>query len=219
MRTLQLWTVIGLMSLTAALVQAHGDVDREPISKPLNELPQSIDALQSSDVPLDQEVLDVLGKGVFLNRIYRANATALAQGSFPFELGLFIGYFPTQRTGQAIHSPQNCLPGAGWVFESSGLTARRDPSGHTLQVGEYIISNGTGKDEVLYWYRSHGRTMASDYVAKLYTLLDSIRYNRTDAALIRIVVPVTQDGVQAAHRRAVHFAEQLSPILPAYIPD
>ena len=34
-------------------------------------------------------------------------------------VSLFIGYFPTQRTGQSIHSPQNCLPGAGWTFASS----------------------------------------------------------------------------------------------------
>jgi EpsI family protein len=216
MKMYRLWTVLGLMTLTAALVQARGDVDREPVSQPLNQLPQTIGPWQmSQDIPLDQEVLDVLGKGVFLNRVYRQDSASPS----PAELGLFIGYFPTQRTGQAIHSPQNCLPGAGWTFESSGVTSLNTPSGQTLQVGEYIIANGSSKDEVLYWYRSHGRTMASDYVAKLYTLLDSIRYNRTDAALIRVVVPITQDGQQAAHDRAVHFAEQLSPFLPAYIPD
>lgn len=223
MKMLRLWTVLGLMILTAALVQARGDVDFEPSSQPLSQLPLAIGPWQGTEVPLDQEVLDVLGKGSFLNRIYRGAPNTLPDtglaGATPGELQLFIGYFPTQRTGQAIHSPQNCLPGAGWVFESSGLANLHGPAGQTLQVGEYIISNGIDKDEVLYWYRSHGRTMASDYVAKLYTLLDSIRYNRTDAALVRIVVPVSRDGREAAHDRAITFAEQLSPLLPAYIPD
>jgi EpsI family protein len=219
MKMLRLWTVLGLLTMAAVIVQARGDVDREPVSVPLDQFPQTIGPWQGTEVPLDAEVLDVLGKGFFLNRVFTASAGADLPGSSPGVLQLFIGYFPTQRTGQAIHSPQNCLPGAGWIFETSGVTNLKGPSGQALQVGEYIISNGSAREEVLYWYRSHGRTMASDYVAKLYTLLDSIRYDRTDAALVRVVVPITQDGPQVAHERAIHFAEQLSPILPAYIPD
>ncbi len=211
-------TVVALMALTWTLMRARGDVDRVPPSVPLNQMPQTLGPWKSTDVPLTADVLEILGKGVFLNRIYRPTDPALASASN--EVGLFIGYFPTQRTGQAIHSPQNCLPGSGWVFESSGVTTLKTPAGQPFQVGEYLISNGTSKDEVLYWYRSHGRSMASDYVAKLYTLVDSIRYNRTDAALIRVVVPLASGATrQAAHDRAVDFAQQLSPLLPAYIPD
>ena len=87
-------------------------------------------------------------------------------------------------------------------------------------MGEYLISNGVATQEVLYWYRVHGRSIASDYTAKAYTLADSIRYSRTDAALIRVITPVEQgeDRMQA-HRRAVDFANQIIPLLPAYIPD
>jgi EpsI family protein len=106
------------------------------------------------------------------------------------------------------------------VFESSGVTDITDRTGKTIQVGDYLISDGTSKAEVLYWYRSHGRNIASDYTAKFYTLLDSMRLNRTDAALVRIVVPLRgpNDKV-AAHARAVWFAEQITPLLPAYVPD
>ena len=57
-------------------------------------------------------------------------------------ISLFIGYFASQRTGQTMHSPQNCLPGAGWTFESQKYTTIQDINGKNYNVGEYVISNG-----------------------------------------------------------------------------
>jgi hypothetical protein len=66
----------------------------------------------------------------------------------------------------------------------------------------------------------HGRSIASDYQAKLYTLADSIRFGRSDEALVRIVTPVNPGEDRAAARsRAIGFAEQITPLLPAYIPN
>ena len=74
--------------------------------------------------------------------------------------------------------------------------------------------------EVLYWYRSHGKNVANDYVAKFQMLKDSILYGRTDAALIRVITPVVQgEPAGAAHNRAIRFTQQLVPLLPAYIPN
>jgi EpsI family protein len=218
MKTPRFWFVVVLLLAAAVVLHARGDVDRVPPSTPLSQMPQTIGPWNGVDVPLDAEVLQVLGKGVFLNRTYLPGSSAHAANDAT--VGLFIGYFPTQRTGQSIHSPQNCLPGAGWVFDSSGVTDLHNPDGTTAQVGEYIISNGPVRAEVLYWYRSHGRSIANDYKAKLYTLADSIRYSRTDAALVRVVTPVRQgESPEAAHQRAVAFAEQINPLLPAYIPN
>ena len=221
-RSPQLWMVLFFLVAAATTLRLHGNVDRVPPSQPLSEMPSTLGPWHASDIPLDASVLEVLGKGIFLNRVYSPLESAPPTGT-PLDrapVQLFIGYFPTQRTGQAIHSPQNCLPGAGWSFDSSGVIDLTDPQGKAFQVGEYVISNGNSKAEVLYWYRSHGRSIASDYKAKLYTLADSIRYNRTDAALVRIVTPLMPgEGRAGAHQRAVAFAEQLSPLLPAYIPD
>ena len=132
----------------------------------------------------------------------------------------FVGYFPTQRTGQSIHSPQNCLPGSGWTFESSGVTDIVDTTGHRYQVGEYVVSNGVYRQEVLYWYRTQGHNIANDYLAKARILEDSILYDRTDAALVRVMTPLRPDETHAqAHARVVHFTQQISPLLPAYIPN
>jgi EpsI family protein len=213
---IRFWVLAGLLLAAAGLLRLRGDVDSVPPSAPLAGMPKVIGGWHGRDVVLDAGVLDVLGKGSFLNRIY----APLGDGGGGSPVALFIGYFPTQRTGQAIHSPQNCLPGAGWTFESSGVTALVDNSGKRYEVGEYLISDGRTKQEVLYWYRAHGRSIASDYRAKMYTLADSIRYNRTDAALVRVVTPVQMgEDRRAAHDRIVQFAQQMAPMLPAYIPD
>jgi EpsI family protein len=213
------------MGAAALYLRLRGDVDRVPKSEPLSGLSMLIGGWQGREVPLDGYVLDVLGQGVFLNRTYlpvgggrKGDPQARRYENGP--IGLFIGYFPTQRTGQAIHSPQNCLPGAGWNFESKGIAELTDSDGRRYRVGAYLISNGKDRDEVLYWYRSHGRSIASDYAAKWYTLTDSILHNRTDAALIRVITPLQPgETPRDAELRAVSFAEEMNPLLPVYIPD
>lgn len=221
MRSLRLWFVVLAMFFTAAVLHVRGDVDRVPPSRPLNELPFTIGTRAATDIPLDQETLDVLGKGDFLNRVYAPAPTTRAAGPDDFApIALFIGYFPTQRTGQSIHSPQNCLPGAGWTFQSEGTVVLTDATGKTYRVGDYLIVNGSATQEVLYWYQMHGRSIANDYKAKLFTLEDSIRYARTDAALIRITTAVGQgEDRSEARKRVIDFAEQITPLLPAYVPN
>ena len=226
MRYPRYWTVIGLLSLALVALYRRGDGDHVPPSTPLDDFPGLVGSLSSVSMPIDPEALAILGQGFFLNRVFtppRADADSVkplpgSETSGP--VGLFIAYFPTQRTGQSIHSPQNCLPGSGWSFESSGTTELTDASGHRSQVGDYVIVNGDQRAEVLYWYQSHGRAIASDYKAKVYMLVDSIRYSRSDAALVRIVTPIQPSEQQEnAHDRAVRFAQRLIPMLPAYIPN
>jgi EpsI family protein len=164
-------------------------------------------------VQIDQETLDVLGAGQFLSRVYTL-------GGEEQPIGLFIGYFSTQRTGVTIHSPKNCLPGAGWAFESSRYVNLSDADGKTHQVGEYIIGNGEDRQFVIYWYQAHGRSIANEYMAKIYLVTDAIRMNRTDGALVRVITPIgSGEGTSAARTRAEAFTAQLAPMLPRFIPN
>lgn len=220
MKSAPFWASIVLLGLTLTALRMRGDEDRVPSSVPLDQMPIAIGAWQGQDIPIDAETLAVLGKGVFLNREYRAPSAFSGQSVGPDDVGLFIGYFPTQRTGQSIHSPQNCLPGSGWSFESSGKLALSDGEGHRYQVGDYLISDGMHEAEVLYWYKNQGHVVANDYLAKVYTLVDSIRYRRTDAALIRVTTMLRSGETrEQAQRRVVSFAQQVTPLLPAYIPN
>ena len=225
MKSPQFWSVVLCLFFTLLLIHVRGDVDRVPASAPLSEVPETLGPWNGQDVPIDPSVLEVLGKGDFLNRIYTKqgdptapNIRTLSPSNPPVQL--FIAYFPTQRTGQSIHSPQNCLPGSGWTFLYSGVTTFTDNTGKRYRVGDYIISDGRVKQEVLYWYQSHGHSIASDYAAKFHMLADSIRLGRTDAALVRVITPVeSTEGNTQAHARLINFTKFVTPLLPAYVPN
>ncbi len=226
MKSPRFWTVILILAATAAVLHSRGDKDYIPSREPLSDMPQTIGSWTSRDLPLDSETLGVLGEGDFLNRVYVATsslnkpAAARSGSGALLPVGLFIGYFPTQRTGQSIHSPQHCLPGAGWTFESSRYTNLRDSQGKLYNVGEYVINNGQTKQFVIYWYQAHGRSVANEYKAKIYMVSDAIRTNRTDGALVRVITQVSSsEPISNARDRAVLFAQLMAPYLPKYIPN
>jgi len=213
MKNLRFWTAVLLLAGTALLLHTRPNTDRNPPSERLSQLPAIIEGWTGNDQPIDQETRDVLGAGDFLSRIY-------TQGPRVSPISLFIGYFPTQRTGQTIHSPKHCLPGAGWTFESSDYVDLADAKGKPHRVGEYIITNNDTRQFVIYWYQAHGRSEANEYMAKMYLVADAMRMNRTDGALIRVITPIgPQEDLPAAKKRAEAFTMQLAPLLPAFIPD
>ena len=213
MRNLRFWAAVVLLAGTALLLHMRPGADRNPPSEPLAQFPVTISGWTGSDRHIDQEALDVLGAGDFLSRIYTQDQPAMP-------VGLFIGYFATQRTGQTIHSPKNCLPGAGWVFESSNYTVLHDANGKPYSVGEYVIADGEQKQFVIYWYQAHGRSVSNEYMAKMYMVADAIRMNRTDGALVRVITPIVpSEDAASARARAEAFTMQLAPVLPRFIPD
>ena len=112
-----------------------------------------------------------------------------------------------------MHSPLNCLPGAGWEPVKRSrvpITVRTDPDPgapvQTVTMNRIVIQKGLDRQVVLYWYQSHGRVVASEYWGKIYTVLDAIRLNRTDAAMVRVMsaVPDRDDeGLRAGGSRGV----------------
>ena len=213
MNGFRFWMIIAILATTTGVLYARPDVDKVPASEPVGQMPKQIGSWRGTDLPIDQAVLDILGKGDFLNRVYTD-----PRSSAPV-VGLFIGYFPTQRTGQTIHSPQHCLPGAGWTFESSSYTDLKADNDQSFRVGEYVITNGEQKQFVLYWYQAHGRSVANEYASKFYLIADAMRMNRTDGALVRVITPISpSETIDDARRRAVAFTSIMAPELKRFIP-
>jgi EpsI family protein len=213
MKSARFWIVVLLLAGTALVLHKHANSEVIPVSEPLWQVPREIAGRTGTDIPIDQETLNVLGAGDFLSRVYTREGQSLP-------VGLFIGYFPTQRTGVTIHSPKHCLPGAGWAFESSQYVDLKDADGKPHRVGEYVIANGENRQFVIYWYQAHGRSVANEYLAKMYLVTDAMRMNRTDGALVRVITPIDpSDGISAAKARAEAFTAQITPILPRFIPN
>jgi exosortase D (VPLPA-CTERM-specific) len=157
----------------------------------------------------DDRIVAKLGVDDYLTRFY----------SRPTEdvVHLYVGYYQSQSGGNSIHSPKNCLPGAGWQPISSGETQIAVGSGDAVKVNRYLIQKGRERQMVLYWYQSHGRIVANEYWAKLYLIVDAIRMNRTDGALVRVVTPIT-DSEAKAEQQVVDFAQTLLPLLDRHFP-
>ena len=218
MRSPRYWVILLLLASAWTTLTLRAAVDHVQPSEDLQLLPHTIGNWKGQDIPIQPDILAVLGDGHFLDRNYTDPAPSSQSLQPP--ISLFIGYFPTQRTGQSIHSPQNCLPGAGWSFVSSKTVDLHQPGFKHYQVGEYLISDGTSKEVVLYWYLAQGRSIANDYLAKAYMMLDAIRYNRTDGALIRVVTPLEAgETLATAEQRDIRFADRLVPLLPQFIPN
>jgi hypothetical protein len=118
-----------------------------------------------------------------------------------------------------MHSPANCLPGAGWEPESQSMMSLadpRNPAAANVAINRYVIRKGLDRQLVLYWYQSHGRVIGSEYWSKIYLVADAVRLNRTDAAIVRVITPIAGDSVDAetlAENQAVRFVNELLPRL------
>jgi EpsI family protein len=201
--------VLSAVALTRAS-KSEAAVDREPFDA----LPMTLGAFNGARASdLEPEVVKLLGVEEYLNRVYRSTGSTVP-------VGFYLGYWASQREGDTIHSPMNCLPGSGWQPVDQRrlqLTLGNAPA----DVNRVIVEKGGERLLVLYWYQSHGRVVASEYWSKIHMVLDAIRTNRTDAALVRVVVPIrARDAAAeaAAETEALAFVQSLFPQLGRHLP-
>jgi len=204
-----------LLAVTAGFLQVRNHAEVIPQHLPLSSFPQQLQDWSGTDIPISQEVLDVLGAGDFLLRVYRKPQ----QASEPY-VDLFVAYFPSQRAGDTIHSPKHCLPGAGWLPVESSRIQISLPGTEPFPANRYVIAKGPDRQLVLYWYLAHGRSVASEYWAKFYLVADSMRLNRSDGSLIRVTTALRADETaDAAQQRLLSFASNVVPQIDQYVPQ
>jgi EpsI family protein len=195
-------TVAVLLVLSAGMLARASGLSTSPRQAQLAALPYQVAAWNGRDAaPLDEAILRELSVDSYLNRTYTTGAGSI---------GLYIAYYGRQKPGVSIHSPLLCLPGTGW--EPLDVATVDLGSGHARRL---IVRKNRDRAVVLYWYAVHGRTIANEAISKAWLLHDSVRLRRTDAALVRIVVPVTDRDAttDAAEREAVAFARDVIPFL------
>jgi EpsI family protein len=184
-----------------------------PLAGPLSAFPAQLGGWRMmQDVKIEPEIQEILQADDLLNRSYVDPAGNT--GVF-----LFIAYFKTQRSGQAPHSPKNCLPGSGWEPIESGPIEMNVPGrSEPIRSNRYVVAHGEEKSLVLYWYQSHNRIIASEFGAKFWLVADSIKYHRSDSSLVRVIVPVRNGDTDAATRIAMDFVQAMFPDLTRQLP-
>lgn len=189
-------------------------VNRGEVPTPRTELvnlPKTLGDWQQkgTDFTFGKDVESVLGTTDYTMREYSLPDGRIAN--------LYVGFYASQRTGATYHSPQNCLPGAGWVLGDPGSIDITAADGRIFRANRYLIENGNYREVLIYWYQGRGRIEASEYNDKVNTVWDSVTRRRTDGAMVRVMTSVGNDessAVKAAVDLAARLEGQLAPFVP-----
>ena len=217
MRTRIIVVLVCLLAAAAAVARADRMEDT-PLRQSFAMFPMQIGDWRGVQEPsFSDDVLKILGVDDYLTRAYFLPDRA--------GVGVYVGYWKSQRQGDTMHSPQNCLPGSGWEPVSQSMVNIADPrstDGRTVPVNRYVIRKGLDRQLVYYWYQSHGRIVGSEYWSKFYLVADAVRLNRSDAAIVRVIAPVRDEspGAEAAaDGLARRFVNELIPQLSGFLPS
>jgi EpsI family protein len=207
------WLPAVLLIMGTALTAGAGAQRSIALRAPLADVvPKTMLGLDGVDQTISETEQRVAGMDQYLLRNYsRAGAAATAT-----TFSIYVGYYEKQARGQTIHSPKNCLPGAGWEALTSTTTMVATANG-PVEVTKYLLKRKDERAVVLYWYQGRGRVEANEYRVKWNLLRDAAMRRRSDEALVRIVVPVTKTedtALQVATRVAGSLIPDVSRALP-----
>lgn len=208
------WVPAGVLVVGAALATVGVTAQRSlPLREPLaRAVPDTLEGLQGRDIQLSAAEAKVAGVTSYVARDYAAADRA---GPTPFTL--YVGYYAQQTQGQTIHSPKNCLPGAGWEPLASRSETVATAAG-AVTVNRYLLQNGQQRALVFYWYQGRGRVEANEYRVKWNLLRDAALRRRSDEALVRVVVFITRTEDQA-DALAARVASTVVPAVAAALPS
>ncbi len=202
-----------LMLFTAALLHIISQTENIYPNKPFRAFPKQIGSWQGEEHFFKDKIYAVLGVDDSFLANYRSAENHLVQ--------LYIGFYQSQREGDLIHSPKNCMPGAGWnIIQTSIETVDGfDAAPNPRQLIKLVLQKGEHKQVVLYWFQSRGRIIASEYWQKIYLVWDAITRQRTDGAFVRLIAPVQNGDAERAWKDLKRFARLLDPVLREYLPS
>jgi len=199
------------MLITAAVTGFASHSERIKPNKPFSEFPLEIDQWKGQKGELDQEVYNILGVEDYILANYRKTSGAT--------VNLYVGFYQSQKEGDIIHSPKNCMPGSGWnITDTSIETINMADTEKSINVIKLLLQKGAEKQVVLYWFQSRGRIISSEYMQKIWLVVDSVTKQRTDGSFVRLTSPVTIDE-KTTVRVLKDFANKIYPYLNEHIPS
>jgi len=204
--------IVTAVLMLTFLVRLYADTtENTPLIKPLNSFPRQIGPWSGRESRFDQRVYDILG----VDDSFLADYTN-PQGR---AINLYIGYYQSQREGDLIHSPKNCMPGAGWkIMQTTTEHVKLPDNGQSVEVIKMILQKGPHQQAVYYWFQSRGRIIASEYAQKVYLVIDSITRHRTDEAFVRLIAPISAGAEEQAFNDLRAFTQLLMPVLGQHLP-
>jgi EpsI family protein len=206
---LRSWAPAALLGAGLLLVARVDDQRQMPLRQPLDSVvPKELLGFGARDIEISDEERAVAGMNSYVMRSYGGPGTPA--------FTLYVGYYESQAQGRTIHSPRNCLPGAGWESLAFGRAVVATAAG-IVTLNRYMIQREDQRAIVLYWYQGRGRVESSEYVVKWDLLRDAALKGRSEEALVRVVVPVVQSEEDAL-RVAEEVAKAVIPAVDQALP-
>ncbi|MEO7360307.1 MAG: exosortase C-terminal domain/associated protein EpsI [Gemmatimonadaceae bacterium] len=159
-------------------------------AEPMSAIPAVFEGVTGVDVAIAAEEQRIAGMDQFMFRDFKIDST---QG-----FSIYVGYYDRQVQGKTIHSPKNCLPGAGWDIMANDAVPLSDPAPTAPRINRVVLSNKGQRALVYYWYQGRGRIAANEYRVKWDLPRDAALYGRTEEALVRIVIYVGPSPAQGS---------------------
>jgi EpsI family protein len=211
MRSWTAWLPAMLLTVGALVAASVPETRTMPLRLPLTTVPEKLVGLKSVALELPPEELEVNGASDYLLRAYHDGEEE--------KFGLYVGYYPRQGEGKTIHSPRNCLPGGGWEPISHTVVTMPVVGDGEVPVNRYVIARDGERAVVYYWYQGRGRVAASEYLVKWDLLRDAALRSRTEEALVRLVIPLSDTQNEAtADALAVEAIRTVIPLIYQALP-
>lgn len=207
----------GIMVLTMVVLGLSSNSESIKPNKPFDTFPMVIGPWTGATSTFDQKVYDILGVDDSILANYQTTDEQSVQ--------LYVGFYQSQKEGDLIHSPKNCMPGSGWNIAKTsiesvdvGQTDKQTGNENNINVIKLILVKGSQKQVVLYWFHSRGRIISSEYMQKIWLVVDSITKHRTDGSFVRLISPVIENEDKTLEILK-DFTRTIYPYLNEYIPS
>lgn len=172
--------------------------------QPMNSIPTLYEGSAGKDLAIDSVEQRIAGMSQFMLREFPRGDSA--------SWSIYVGYYDRQVQGKTIHSPKNCLPGAGWEIMENDAVPLSDAAASAPRINRVVLSNKGARALVYYWYQGRGRIAHNEYRVKWDLLRDAALHGRTEEALVRLViyVPPVPTGTSKADDAAMLSADSLA---------
>ena len=203
-----------LLGVTWAVAQGIEFREKTPVAKPFAQFPLHVGDWGGKRDVIEQEFIDGLEFSDYVVVDYRNPAGQV--------VNFYTAYYESQRKGESIHSPETCLPGAGWEFKKAGtvtlpIQTRR---GEPMTVNKALVELGAARQLSFFWFPQRDRVLTNAWQLKIYNFWDALTRQRTDGALVRLITPVyPNESLEDADKRLVAFTKEIVPVLNEFLPQ
>jgi EpsI family protein len=212
----RLFVVALLLAASGVAVRTVGHGEPVALRRPFWQFPNQLGEWHGQDIRLTQRIETKVGVSSYLYKTF-----FVPDRTTP-PVQLYVGFYESQKHGEVVHSPKNCLPGNGWFIAKRDNMTLSVPPYQPFDVNKFVITNGLERQVVLYWYQQGGgRVETNEYLGRVHLVLDALTKKRTDAALIRVIAPTADNdtaSVEASTQQAVAFLKLAYPELMKFLP-